>query len=259
MREQISSEEWQDFERDGFLRLGQVVSDDEVQALQTRMDDIMMGRADVDYERMMMQLDRVDGADSSPGPQSCGFKGATLAYRKIQDLEYDALFLSYLQHPLFASICSRIHGKEGRIACLRAMFMNKPAGFGTPLVWHQDRWTNLDRDPQITLWTALDPATIENGCVHIIPGSHGTLVNPEHGSGFLTAEQTEKILAQNEPMPLELAAGGVVLFHNWLLHSSDINRSGIPRRAFSVCYMDAETIVSNENTYPVVFGEGALG
>jgi ectoine hydroxylase-related dioxygenase (phytanoyl-CoA dioxygenase family) len=60
-------------------------------------------------------------------------------------------------------------------------------------------------------------------------------------------------------MPLELAAGEVVLFHNWLLHSSDINRSGIPRRAFSVCYMDAETIVSNENTYPVVFGEGALG
>jgi len=259
MRDQISREEWEAFGRDGFLRLGQVVSNEEVAALQVRMDDIMLGRADVDYERMMMQLDRVDGADSAPGPQSYGFKGATLAYRKIQDLEYDELFLAYLQNPLFAAICSQVYGRGRSIACFRAMFMNKPAGFGTHLVWHQDRWTNLDRDPQITLWTALDPATIENGCVFIIPGSHGALVNPEHGSGFLTAEQTEKILGENEPVPLELAAGEVVLLHNWLLHSSDINRSGTPRRAFSVCYMDAETVVENGRNYPVVFGEGALG
>ncbi len=258
MKKEISRGEWQAFARDGFLRLGQIVSDAEIQALQTRMDDIMLGRADVDYERMMMQLDRADGPDSAPGPQSYGFKGATLAYRKIQDLEFDGLFLAYLQNPLFAAICSRIYGKDRRIACFRAMFMNKPAGFGTHLVWHQDRWSNLDRDPQITLWTALDPATVENGCVHIIPGSHGALVNPEHGSGFLTVDQTEKILAENEPLPLEMVAGEVVLLHNWLLHSSDINRSGTPRRAFSVCYMDAETIVSNDCVYPVVFGEGAL-
>jgi phytanoyl-CoA hydroxylase len=258
MRTEISSQEWQTFARDGYLRLGQVASDEELHGLQTRMDDIMLGRADVDYERMMMQLDRADGPDSQPGPQSYGFKGATLAYRKIQDLEYDALFLAYLQKPLFANICAQVYGDDRRIACMRAMFMNKPAGFGTHLVWHQDRWTNLDRDPQITLWTALDPATIENGCVHVIPGSHGALVNPEHGSGFLTAEQTEKILAENEPVPLELEAGEVVLLHNWLLHSSDVNRSGTPRRAFSVCYMDAETVANNGHVYPVVFGAGAL-
>ena len=87
MRTEISSQEWQTFARDGYLRLGQVASDEELHGLQTRMDDIMLGRADVDYERMMMQLDRADGPDSQPGPQSYGFKGATLAYRKIQDLE----------------------------------------------------------------------------------------------------------------------------------------------------------------------------
>ena len=52
---------WQQFEQDGFLRLGQVATDGQLLELQTRMDDIMMGRADVDYDRMMMQLDRVDG------------------------------------------------------------------------------------------------------------------------------------------------------------------------------------------------------
>ena len=71
--EGLTDAAWQQFERDGFLRLGQVATDDQLLALQTRMDDIMMGRADVDYDQMMMQLDRVDGPDSGPGPQSKGF------------------------------------------------------------------------------------------------------------------------------------------------------------------------------------------
>ena len=40
---------------------------------------------------------------------------------------------------------------------------------------------------------------------------------------------------------MEVEAGEAVLMHNWLLHASDVNRTDIPRRAFSVCYMDAET------------------
>jgi len=257
-REGLTDAAWQQFERDGFLRLGQVATDDQLLALQTRMDDIMMGRADVDYDQMMMQLDRVDGPDSGPGPQSKGFKGATLSYRKIQDLEYDDVFLDYMQHPLFRELCARVYGEQADVACFRAMFMNKPAGEGTHLVWHQDRWTHLDRDPLITVWTALDPATLDNGCVQIVPGSHAALVNPEHGSGFLTSEQTEDLLEDHDPVPLELAAGEVVLLHNWLLHSSDVNRTAGARRAFSVCYMDAQTVAHNGHNYPVVFGEGAL-
>ncbi|MED5415867.1 MAG: phytanoyl-CoA dioxygenase family protein, partial [Candidatus Latescibacterota bacterium] len=57
---------------------------------------------------------------------------------------------------------------------------------------------------------------------------------------------------------LELEAGEVVLLHNWLLHTSDVNRSKQSRRAFSVCYMEAATVANNDATYPVVFGQGAL-
>ena len=68
--------------------------------------------------------------------------------------------------------------------------LNKPARKGTFLPWHQDRWTSLDRDPLITLWTALDPATQANGCVQVVPASHKLgLINPSHGAGFLTKEQ----------------------------------------------------------------------
>jgi phytanoyl-CoA hydroxylase len=84
------------------------------------------------------------------------------------------------------------------------------------------------------------------------------LINPAHGSGFLTDEQAVELLQKNERIYLELAAGEAVLLHNYLPHGSGINRTDIPRRAFSVCYMDAATKTSNGERYSLIFGEGAL-
>lgn len=258
MADRITDEQFEQYQRDGFLRLGRTADPDELSALQQRIDDIMLGRAPLDYERIFMQLDSDTGKYSDMKPGGRGHKGASLDYRKIQDLELDPVHLAYLQKPLFRDICERVYGAGTDVACFRAMFMNKPANKGTELPWHQDRWTDLDRDPQITIWTAVDPATVENGCVRVIPGSHKELLNPDHPSGFLTEEMAREAVEGAEPVYIELEAGEAVLLHNWLLHNSDVNRSGISRRAFSVCYMDAATISSRGTTFSRVFGEGAL-
>ena len=177
MANYISKVKWQHYREDGYARIGRVATDEELSALQSRIDDIMLGKAPLDYDRLMMQLDREPGTEG-PGPQTAGHKGATLSYRKIQSLEFDPLFLSYMQKPVFREACAKVYGEETPIACYRAMFMNKPAREGTYLNWHQDRWTHLDQDPLLTIYTALDPATIENGCVRIIPNSHHSLVYP---------------------------------------------------------------------------------
>ncbi len=257
MEHHITDEQWEHFWENGYVRIGQVATDAEFVQLQQRMDDIMLGKAPLDYDQIMMQLDRAPGKNS-PGPQSKGHKGATLLYRKIQNLEVDAYFLTYLQKPIFREVCAEIYGEGTPVACFRAMFMNKPAHEGTPLVWHQDRWTDLDRDPQITIYTALDAATVENGCVHIIPRSHNRLINPSNGSGFLTQKHMDDIVTKATPEPLTLKAGEVVLLHNWLLHSSGTNGTDIPRRAFSVCYMHGETKSHHGHTFARVFGDGAI-
>jgi phytanoyl-CoA hydroxylase len=250
----ISDQQWHQYERDGYLKLGKVLSDDDLAALQTRIDDIMLGRANVDYSRMYMQLDSDSGAYASLSGGGRGFQGATLNYRKIQDLELDPLFLAYMQRPLFREICSRVYGPDTPIAAFRAMFMNKPAHKGTLLPWHQDRWTNLDRDPLITVWTALDPATVANGCVQIITGSHRFgLINPSHPSAFVTEEQSRRFAPPDKIVHLELQAGEALLLHNWLLHASDVNHTSIPRRAFSVCYMDGHTQARNGERYSLIF------
>jgi phytanoyl-CoA hydroxylase len=254
MQTYLSEEQWRSYERDGYLLLGEMLNAEDLSALQSRIDDIMLGRADVPYDRMLMQRDSETGKYEDAGPQSAGFKGATLDYRKIQDLELDPLFMAYLHRPLFREICARVYGVETPIAAFRAMFMNKPARKGTWLPWHQDRWAHLDRDPLITVWTALDPATEANGCVQILAGSHRLgLQNPEHPSGFVTEEQAQKLLATQDAVLLELNAGEAALLHNWLLHASDVNRTDVSRRAFSVCYMDARTQARNGHRYPLIF------
>ena len=147
----ITSEQWAQYERDGYLKLGKLLSDSELKGLQQRIDDIMLGKASVNYDRMMMQLDSGSGKYEDAGAQSKGFKGSTLDYRKIQELEFDPLFLAYMQKPIFREICAKVYGPNTTVAAFRAMFMNKPARKGTFLPWHQDRWTFLDRDPLITL------------------------------------------------------------------------------------------------------------
>ena len=255
----ITEHQWAQYEREGFLRLGKVLSDSDLAALRQRIDDIMLGRARVNYDRMLMQLDSDSGKYEDAPAQTRGFKHATLNYRKIQELEFDPLFLAFMQRPVFREICAHVYGPDTPVATFRAMFMNKPARKGTWLPWHQDRWIFLDRDPLITVWTALDPATVANGCVQVIPGSHRFgIINPTHPSAFLTAEQATQHAPSDKVVWLELAAGEAVLLHNWLLHASDVNKTDIPRRAFSVCYMDARTVASNGDRYSVVFGEGGL-
>lgn len=246
MTDVLIDEQWAQYERDGYLRLGKLLSDEDLKALQDRINAIMLGTADVDYNNLLMQLDSEDGKYENAGRQSKGFKGARLDYRKIQDLEFDPLFREFMERPIFKHICEHVYGENQPIETFRAMFMNKPAQRGTFLPWHQDRWTYLDRDPKITLWTALDPATKANGCVQVVPGSHiQGLINPSHLSGFLTEAQASEHATPENIVFLELEPGEVALLHNYLLHASDVNHTDISRRAFSVCYMDGDTVTTN--------------
>ena len=65
-------------------------------------------------------------------------------------------------------------------------------------------------------------------------------------------------MAEADTIPLEMEAGEAVLLHNYLPHSSGVNSTAIARRAFSVCYMDAATVDSNNHQYTLIFGDGAL-
>lgn len=257
MQNTLTDAQWQTFRQQGYVRLGRVLTTKELEDLRRRIDDIMLGQASVPYERLMMQLDTQTGQYADMDPQTLGHKGASLAYRKIQGLEFDPLFLAYMQKPLFGHICQRAYGEDAPIAAFRAMFMNKPAQQGTVLPWHRDYFGQLDRPPQITVWMALDDATSANGCIQVLTGSQ-QLFPEGDPTVFPDEKQTAEALAAYTPQTLECRAGHAILLHNNLLHTSAVNPTGRPRRAFSVCYMDGRAKTKQDTAFSGIFGSGAL-
>ncbi len=252
----LTEEQWHRYDRDGYLRLGKLLSDEELAVLRERIDAIMLGR--IRYPTLQMQLDTGGRYNDLPDPVE-GFLGETLEYRKIQGLEADPLVLEFIRRDLFREICARHYGAHAAVSVFRVMMMNKPAGRGTYLPWHQDAgdvW-KLDRDPLVTLWVALDPSTRANGCVQVIPGTHRLGLLSRNGSN-ISAAGTERYCREEAIEYLEVAAGEALLMHNWLLRRSDVNRGGTPRRALSACYMDGRTVNTlSGKRYPIVFGEYA--
>ena len=252
----LSSFEDQDhaqFVDQGYLRLGKLLSPDELVALQQRIDDIMLGH--VRYENMRFQLD--PRSPEAKMGRDLSHEVSTLAYRRIDDLEQDPLFLAYMQHDLIRQITRRYIGEN--VSVFRSMFMNKPAERGTVLAWHQDvgaGW-GIDTNPTTTVWTALDAATVASGCMQIAPGSNKLgILNENH---FTTEEDQAKYARDEDVVELEAEAGEAILLHNFLLHRSGVNTTAAPRRAFSATYMDATTrSLRTGDTFPVLFGEGAL-
>ncbi|MFT5365333.1 MAG: phytanoyl-CoA hydroxylase [Candidatus Latescibacterota bacterium] len=243
------------FMEQGYLRLGKVLSSEGLAVLQERIDAIMLG--EIPYKKMQFQLDGTTNEYGKMEPNTAGNKGPSLAYRRITGLEQDPLFLAYMQHPVFRAITQHYIG--GHVSVFRAMFMNKPANQGTVLPWHQDigeGW-GLDQNPIVTVWTALDNAVPENGCMQVVPGSNNLgILNPNH---YTSEADQEKYASVDNVIDLRAEAGEAILLHNWLMHRSGVNETGAPRRAFSVAYMDASTRkMRNGQTFPVVFGENAL-
>lgn len=245
----LTDRELDTFREKGYLRLGHVVADDRIRSLCQRIDDIMLGK--IRYDHMLMQLCPSAGQPEL-SLQTRAFKGSSLKYRKIEDLDQDPLFLDYMQHALFRNITRKLIGEQ--ISVFRSMFFNKPAEQGITINWHQDGadgW-GLDIRPKITVWSALDTTCVANGCLQIIPGSHKGII-PEHGDD-LSPEEILLHAPDEKRLFLELESGEVVLLDNMTLHRSEVNTTNRPRRAFSVCYIDAATQhVASGSTFPIIF------
>ena len=104
---QNTKDQWDRYDRDGYLNLGNLLDDASLEELQNEIDAIMIGTAPVDYDKIMMQLDSTTGKTKDVGIQSLGSKGKTLNYRKTQNLDNDPHFRDYLQRPIFREASTR--------------------------------------------------------------------------------------------------------------------------------------------------------
>jgi hypothetical protein len=249
------------YDRDGYAKLGSgpVVDLSSLEAMRARIDAIMLG--EIVHEGLFFQIDGTTG-NYEDAPRGLGWQGPSLNYRKIEKLERDPIFRAHLEDPLFEKVCrARI---EGDVVLYRAIVMNKSGQGGSDLPWHQDGGTfwGLDRDPELQIWTALDDVPTSAGCLEFVPGSHRDGLATKLG-GVIPDDVTERGRAEERRVLVPARAGEVVLIHNHVWHRSARNRSGVPRRAFSVCYMPATTRCMRKKRAPREFtrlfqGSGVL-
>lgn len=225
----------QAYENQGFAKIGKVIDERQIVILRNRLEQIMLGEADVPYEDMIMQLDSPTGLYEDAGAQTFGWKGSTLQYRKILFIEKDKVFADFIFQKRFTNICQFFHPNEKPFTHYRTMVMNKPANGGTDLPWHQDKWPIKEREPSFTIYIALDAATRENGCVQAFPGSHksGLLGDTK---GFLTEERITELFGETVPTPWELEAGEAIIMNRLCVHSSGRNSTLVPRKAISILF-----------------------
>ena len=103
--------------------------------------------------------------------------------------------------------------------------------------WHQDRGVALaeaDNTTMVTVWCAITDATVENGCLQVIPGAHRD--GMKHHCPKPQAAIAAGLIDENRAVPVPVKAGGVVIFHPLTPHASLVNRTDGFRWSFDLRY-----------------------
>ena len=161
-------------------------------------------------------------------------------------------FHDVLWNPRFLMATSQLLGDKA-VRFWHDQLFYKPAKKGGVVAWHQDYsyWTRTKPIAHLTCWCALDDATIENGCLQYISGSHrwGLLPKPviagdlQGIKDFLNKEQQQQF---KQPVPAPVKAGEAIFHRSLTLHGSGENKSQQPRRAF-VINVFADGVVSDSD------------
>ena len=157
------------------------------------------------------------------------------------------LFFDLLSQPAIVDVLRDVVGPN--VKCMQSMLFIKAAQ-KPGQAWHQDENFIPTRDRSLCgVWIALDDATIENGCLWVLPGSHVHGViwpsKPHETRDFDEGRESFGFPeAADHAVPVEVEAGGVVFFNGYLLHRSLPNRTPDRfRRALVNHYMSAESLL----------------
>ena len=245
----------------GFVVVRDLVGNEDCERWIRRLADIVEGRVETAPDMLVMKDVMVaKGAVTAGSPME--------AIAKLQDYEQDPVLDTYTTNDAILDCVERIIGDD--VMTIHTMLINKPPNVDGRHPLHQDLlyFPFRPADSIVATWTALEPVTVANGCLVVVPGSQrGELLrheNPdwEHlNGGYFGAKDVDDLKAQRAH--LEMNPGDTVFFHPILLHGSGRNRTENFRRAISAHYANTRvtwewTVQKFDNRhYRIVRGERA--
>ncbi len=228
----ISRSQWEHYQEHGYIIVRDVFTQREVREMLAECDAIHRG----DYGELYggaIQVEPEFEEAVKANPEL-----AKLARKITFVVERSVVFRKSMLKRKMVGILQDILGPD--ILLFRDILMMKPAKVGSKMPWHQDsNYWPIRPTELCSAWTALDEATVENGCMRVVPGSHtlGLIAPAQPGSPSLADEQVDP----GKVVDVPLTPGSCLLFHSRLLHGSEPNRSDRPRRAFITSFMSARS------------------
>ena len=161
-----------------------------------------------------------------------------------RDKEYEKT----VRHPLITGIAKTLL-KTPEVRLWHDHIISKPPGDNAHFRYHQDFYGWPLSEPRIlSCWIALDDATVENGCMHVVPRSHRDPgFSPKAKRKELEALakdptlKTERAKMEERPasfgVPVELKTGECMFHHCLNFHATPQNTTNRQRRAFVIIYI----------------------
>ena len=167
--------------------------------------------------------------------------------------ENDPELAAFVTRPEFVAIATQLLGPDVDLYWNQSVF-KQPEG-KREFPWHQDDgYTPVTPSPYLTLWLALNDATMENGCISVLPGSHKRGLVPHHPSDIGLVCHDSDDPDQGVPVPVQ--AGSLAVFQSLTMHKSGANVSQGTRKAYIVQYSAAG--LRNVQTGELIDNEIAL-
>jgi phytanoyl-CoA dioxygenase PhyH len=203
------------FNRDGYLKGIRIFSLEEIARIRGYFDGLL-------------------ATTLAAGGDSYSISTAHLRYGGVYDL---------LTEPRIVALVKDLLGQN--VIAWGSHFFCKMPGDGKRVSWHQDSsYWPLTPSKAVTVWLAIDDASVENACMRYIPGSHrfGHLtytLSENDDSNVLnqTVAGAEKL---GEPVDVELRAGEISMHSDLLLHGSEANQSDRRRCGLTLRYCPAD-------------------
>ena len=212
--QRLTAEQVAQFNREGYLRPIKIFDSAEIAAIRSYFDDLL-------------------ARTLAAGGDSYSISTAHLRHGRVYDLLTDARIVGYVKDLI-----------GGNVIGWGSHFFCKLPGDGRRVSWHQDAsYWPLTPSKAVTVWLAIDDATVENACMRLIPGSHWfghltySLTENDEGNVLNQVVPVEQLAA---PVDDELRAGEISIHSDLLVHGSEPNQSARRRCGLTLRYGPAD-------------------
>ena len=157
-------------------------------------------------------------------------------------------FLDLARDPEIVELVSGVLGED--VILWGCHVFCKPAVEGYETPWHQDgHYWPIRPLATCTAWVALEPSTVENGCLRVIPRSHAERRLHDHlheDRTDLTLNQRLAHVDEAAAVDIELQPGEMSLHDVYMIHGARANTSGKRRTGAALRYMPSTSVFERD-------------